>query len=395
LESYNFEELLTKNNFTEENGSSLSYLNSLMFNNDFNDTSYLSNLYPEEKYDFETIDFCNQRVRLNYKVQYILKKYTTDSKARKGIQNLIYKAQYYEKTIKNILQNEGLPLDLFYVCVHESGLNARAVSHKGAKGWWQFIDETGRRYNLKTIYPIQYDERNDLEKSTKAACDYLRYLYYSSEYRFYDWLLALAAYNCGPQTVRYAIIYKNGIKDFWQLDRLPLETKNYIPQILAFKIIYENIERYNFMKGYITPYTYDLVKINPPVKLDLYKISSWLDVSFEKINSYNPHITNKLPVGIDCNIYLPAKTKKIFLSKYNNYIQNYANTADLNISISNKNNKDYFYEAQIGDTLESISERFNVDISDIYYWDNKEKRWLQRIYNKNNLYKGEFLKIKS
>lgn len=346
----------------------------------------LDNIYSEA--DFNSILFCNQRVRISVRTQYYIDYYSKDREMRKYIQRMIYKAQYYQKAITNILKEENAPTDLFYICVHESGLNATARSHKGAKGWWQFIDNTGKNYKLRQMYQINWDERFDLEKSTRAAAKYLKYLYYSPEFGFHDWLLAIAAYNCGPVTVKNKIRESNNLKDYWQLYNLPFETRRYIPQILAFKIIYENASKYNFNKTYVSPLEYDVVKISPPVKMNLYHISSFLNLSLDKLSSLNPQFGSHLPVGIDCNLYLPKNSSRNFYEKYYNFI-NKKNTTDEPKKIEK------LYEVVDGENLDAISKKFNIDITNIYYWDRKEKKWIQRVYKKNNLEPGELLKITS
>jgi membrane-bound lytic murein transglycosylase D len=136
----------------------------------------------------------------------------------------------YADMIRSVLREQGLPEDLVYLPLPESGYQPRAMSRAGARGLWQFMPFRGREYGLRVDRWV--DERMDPVKSTRAAAEHLRDLYQM----FHDWYLVLAAYNAGPLTVARAI-ERTGYADFWELCRLnalPAETKNYVPIVLAF-----------------------------------------------------------------------------------------------------------------------------------------------------------------
>jgi membrane-bound lytic murein transglycosylase D len=132
-------------------------------------------------------------------------------------------------TIEPILREEGLPAELSAVVLVESGGLTRALSPKGARGVWQFMPDTARRYGL--VVSESHDDRTDIEKSTRAAARYLSDLYG----QFGDWSLALAGYNAGELAVRGAMD-RSGLREFGSIsDRglLPLETRNYVPAVAA------------------------------------------------------------------------------------------------------------------------------------------------------------------
>lgn len=138
----------------------------------------------------------------------------------------IQRVQQLRPTIEPILRQEGVPAELSAIVLVESGGQLMALSPKGARGAWQFMPDTARRYGLAVT--AQRDERVELAKSTRAAARYLRDLYQ----QFGDWQLAFAAYNAGEQAVAQAVA-RMGSRDFSAIRRaLPQETRNYVPAVL-------------------------------------------------------------------------------------------------------------------------------------------------------------------
>ncbi len=157
-----------------------------------------------------------------------------------NFQASLARAQQYLPMIRRIFRDHGLPQDLIYLPLIESGFNPRARSPKEAVGLWQFVADTARRYGLKVDAKV--DERCDPEKSTQAAAAYLVDLYH----QFGCWYLAAAGYNAGERRVE-GVVSRYGTRDFWIMARsrlLPQETCNYVPQLIAATLIAKSPQKY-------------------------------------------------------------------------------------------------------------------------------------------------------
>jgi hypothetical protein len=181
-------------------------------------------------------------IQMNRQVRAYLVYFSTERK--EVFHRFLARSTRYLPMIKEIFQEYGLPEDLAYLAMIESGFNPNAYSPAGACGMWQFIRSTGRRYGL--VIDGYVDERLDPEKSTRAAGKYLLDLYK----QFGSWYLAAASYNCGERRVQQELI-KSKHKNFWELSAhrcLPDETKNYVPQMIAATIIAKNPEKFGFKR---------------------------------------------------------------------------------------------------------------------------------------------------
>jgi membrane-bound lytic murein transglycosylase D len=187
------------------------------------------------------------------------------------------------------LVRNGLPQDLAYIAMVESGLSPHAVSHAGAMGLWQFIRTTGERYDLDVSWWI--DERKDFGKATRSAIRYMRDLYH----QFGSWYLVAASYNMGENGVR-RLIRRHRTNNFWELaDRgaLPDETTNYVPKILAATLIAKAPALYGFRDlRYQLPYDYEFVEI--PGGTDLSRIAKAIQVSDRHLRELNPELLHGL-----------------------------------------------------------------------------------------------------
>ncbi len=161
-------------------------------------------------------------------------------RGRGVLERALARSGRYDEMIRGTLKQEGVPQDLIYLAQAESGFHPTALSRAGARGIWQFMASRAHGYGLERS--LWVDERQDPEKSTRAAAHHLKDLYQE----FGDWYLAMAAYNSGPGTVQQAV-KRTGYADFWELykrDVLPKETRNYVPIILAVTIMAKNPAQY-------------------------------------------------------------------------------------------------------------------------------------------------------
>ena len=195
----------------------------------------------------------------------------------------------YRPMIQRILDEEGVPQELIHLAQAESGFMPRALSRARASGMWQFMAWRGAEYGLqRTAYT---DDRLDPEKATRAAARHLHDLYNL----FGDWYLAIAAYDCGPQTVQLAV-ERTGYADFWELrarGELPIETTNYVPIILAMTIMEKNAQAYGLDQVQMDPpIEYDTVELTALTSLPL--IADVTDTSVPELAALNPALLGNL-----------------------------------------------------------------------------------------------------
>jgi len=244
-------------------------------------------------------------VVLNQPVKGYLRHFSSSGKA--NFQATLARSGRYLAMMRRILKEHGLPPELVYLALIESGFNPYARSPAEAVGPWQFIEGTARRYGLKVNG--QVDERRDPEKSTRAAARYLKDLYR----QFGCWYLAAAGYNAGEKRVEGAV-RRTASQDFWTLaqkGQLPKETCNYVPQFIAAALIALNPERYGFTQiAYQKPLAYEGVKL--PGNTDLRQFAEGLDISLEDIRELNPELKGWVTPAVPGEYILkvPLHTKK-------------------------------------------------------------------------------------
>jgi membrane-bound lytic murein transglycosylase D len=206
---------------------------------------------------------------------------------RDRFQRFINNGEEYRHHIEEIFVKQGLPKELYFVGLIESGYYLGARSHAAAVGPWQFIKGTGKRYGLRMSHEL--DERQDLFKATHAAAAYFRDLHNI----FSSWELSLAAYNAGEYGMIRRIL-KYGTRDFYQLSRnkqLPSETINYVPKVLAAMHIVNNAEKYGFVIPKKQTHLFDLTELRPVKKnVHLRTVARKLGVQESLIKKLNPEL---------------------------------------------------------------------------------------------------------
>jgi membrane-bound lytic murein transglycosylase D len=232
------------------------------------------------------------------------------TRGRGTLERALARSGRYQEMIQRVLKEEGVPQELIYLAQAESGFHPLALSRAGARGMWQFMASRAKGYGLERDWWV--DERQDPEKSTRAAAHHLKDLYNE----FGDWYLAMAAYNSGPGTVQNAV-KRTGYADYWQLYKrnvLPKETRNYVPIILAVTIMAKNPEQYGLDKVVTEkPVPYDAVKIDYPVDLRL--VAECVDASASTLQDLNPSLLRlTTPKDREFELHLPAGTKDRYLS---------------------------------------------------------------------------------
>jgi membrane-bound lytic murein transglycosylase D len=231
--------------------------------------------------------------------------------ARKFFLESYARSGEYRPMIVRMLREAGLPEELSWLPLVESGFKTRALSHARALGMWQFISSTGSRYGLERTDWV--DERMDPEKATAAAIRYLTDLHRMSG----DWMTALAAYNCGEHRVMSLIRrQKNGYLDrFWDIyDDLPRETASYVPRFLATVQIVRNPEKYGFeLPEPSPPAAFDTVSIDRHVRLD--DLDRALGVETRTLLSLNPELRRGATPGHAYSLKVPKGAATSFEGK--------------------------------------------------------------------------------
>jgi membrane-bound lytic murein transglycosylase D len=222
-------------------------------------------------------------------------------RGRVYMETYLSRSSRYLPMMKNVLRENGLPEELVYIALIESGFSPKAHSHANAVGYWQFIRSTAKRFGLQIDTFV--DERRDPVLSTRAAAEYFKSLYSLLG----SWHLAMASYNVGEARVKRAVS-KYYTKDFWELIKkrrsFPNETKNYVPKFIAAAMIAKEPAKYGFTEiEYQDPLSYDTVALNSPISLT--KLASNLNVDTEELKLLNPKFrTDFVPISRGSETYV-------------------------------------------------------------------------------------------
>jgi membrane-bound lytic murein transglycosylase D len=274
----------------------------------------------------------------------------------------------FEKKLKEY----NLPDELKYLSIIESGLNPRAVSMARAVGLWQFMSGTGKYFGLHNDWFM--DDRMDPEKATDAACRYLSQLYSI----FHNWHLALAAYNSGPGTVRWAVRRSGYKKTFWEIyPFLPRETRSYVPQYIAMIYAVNYADEHNIhVDEREETLPYDTISLNRFFHLDTF--AKLTGTCVEDLQMLNPHFKRSaVPEDGKLRTIKVPKSAKDVLTLNRKIILDSAATGKKELEALAKSTSDYaygrdrnVYTVRNGDVLGTIAHRFGVSIRNLREWNN-------------------------
>lgn len=254
-------------------------------------------------------------------------------KRKSQVSVLLGLAKYYFPMFEEALDKYGCPTELRYLAVIESALNPNAVSRAGATGLWQFMYNTGKMYGLEVNTLLDY--RRDPLKATDAAARHLKDL---SDAFFGDWVLAMAAYNCGAGNVKKAILRSGGKINFWDIYRyLPKETRNYIPAFYGAWYAMSYYDKYGITDAKAKFGQVDTVHVD--TKMHFMQISDVLGIPYDELKALNPQYKKGIiPISNDTMaITLPIK-----------YINQYVLLKD---SIANYQRDSFFNSAVVAESI--------------------------------------------
>jgi membrane-bound lytic murein transglycosylase D len=305
---------------------------------------------------------------------------------------LLTRQTAYFPMFEKMLKKHDMPDALKYLTVVESAINPVAQSPVGALGLWQFMPATGKMYHLN--YNGYMDERMDPEKSTEAACLYLKHLYSM----FNDWEMALAAYNCGPGNVRRAIRKSGYKKKFWEVYKyLPRETRSYVPQFMAVNYVMRFAAEHNLEADYND----DLMNSDTIILkkyTNLEDLAKHTGICHDDLVKMNPELlTNVVPASMTgYSLKIPAHTAS--------YIRENRDSLELLTSVKVTEKQNYrkrkrtsssthgkeriVYRVKSGDVLGKIAERYHVRASDLRRWNRISTNNVIRIGQKISIYKN-------
>ncbi|ASD64426.1 LysM peptidoglycan-binding domain-containing protein [Bdellovibrio bacteriovorus] len=274
-------------------------------------------------------------------------------RGRPHMERYLARSTRYEKLMKKVLRDNGLPEDLFYIALIESGFSSRATSHASAVGYWQFIRGTGKRYGLDINAFV--DERRDPVFATQAAAEYFKGLYSV----FGSWYLAMASYNVGENRVKREVM-NHYTRDFWELarkKRLPAETINYVPKFIAAKMIGKDPAKYGFDDiDYLPPIEFDHITVSQPVNLR--QMAEKMNLNYEDFKALNPKFKGEVAIlkGSDLILRIPPGTaeqsKVAATESFVSRVQFVADTGDTQT-----------YRIRRGDTLSTVARRYRTTVA--------------------------------
>ncbi|MFN8790574.1 MAG: LysM peptidoglycan-binding domain-containing protein [Bdellovibrionales bacterium] len=293
-------------------------------------------------------------------------------RGRHHMERYLARSTRYEKLMKKVLRDNGLPEDLFYIALIESGFTSNATSHASAVGYWQFIRGTGKRYGLEINRMV--DERRDPVLATQAAAEYFKGLYSL----FGSWYLAMASYNVGENRVKREVM-RNSTRDFWELvrkKRLPRETMNYVPKFIAAKLIAKNPDQYGFDGiDYMPPIEFETITVKESINLRA--MSDKLNVPYEDFKAFNPKFKGEIApaknglVDLRVPVGMSESGLQAAAASVADKVEFVADAGDTQV-----------YRVRRGDNLSTIARRFRTNVAYLRELNDMSRRTRLRVGQK-------------
>lgn len=310
-------------------------------------------------------------------------------------------SEVYFPLFEDVFMRHGIPIELKYLAITESALQTHAHSRAAAVGLWQFMKATGKQFGLRANNYV--DERRDPEKATEAAALFLKQLYR----RYGDWLLAIAAYNCGPGNVNKAIRRAGGVYDFWRIRKyLPRETRSYVPSYIA--AVYMMNYYYDHYLNPITPdypHTWnnvDTLLVRYPFKLKA--IAEYIQIDEEELAFINPELKQRqvpnngrpyilrIPYTDKWDLKERAADVYAYQLEQDGYLLAgsgmKANASRAYESVTT-NSTATWYKVRRGDSLGKIAKKFKTTVSKLRKWNRLGRSSRIRVGKKLKIYKNE------
>lgn len=300
---------------------------------------------------------------------------------RSSVEVMLGLSQYYFPLFDDIFDFYGIPNEMKYMSIIESALNPRAHSRARAVGLWQFMYGTGKLYGLDINSMV--DERRDPIKSTHASARFVKDLY--TIYK--DWILVIAAYNCGPGNVNKAIRRSGGKRNYWDIYYyLPRETRGHVPAFIAATYVMNYYKEHNLRPAPVNfPFSSDTIMINEELHME--QVSQVLGIPLQLLRDMNPqYLTDVIPAGNKPRMLrLPFEQTSRFIDMEDQIFafrdSIYFNPDKMSVSPTSNDSRTAHeappgnfekltYTVKEGDNLGFISMWYNTRISDIRYWNN-------------------------
>ncbi|WP_276359499.1 lytic transglycosylase domain-containing protein [Daejeonella sp. H1SJ63] len=324
------------------------------------------------------LDSLQKNVSLSYN-EHVQKYIDTYISRKEQIGRMLGLSEYYFPIFEKALKEVGIPEELKFLTVVESALNPQAVSRSGAVGPWQFMSETAKGYGLKM--DTYTDERKDPVKASHAAAQYLMDAYK----RTGDWLLTIAAYNCGTGAVTRAIQKSGGIADFWRVRPfLPVQTQNYVPAFIAtiYAMSYHK-DHQIFVKPAGFNILTDIIPVNKRISINSVAEAAGLDL--KELLILNPSYKKQIINGSEsapASLVIPTVTNSAYASLYdlfNNTDEAAAPVPLLTVNPEYKStsapesakfSKPLIHKVKAGESLSVIARKYELEPEDLKAWNN-------------------------